>query len=167
MVSLKSLKDRASFECARLTVTHRISFDEDSEFSTIKDIVLHLKKFDAMCTWLQKDEASTVKMFRVRFYFDKLVTEYPALGRYLGKDSELVHSPDFDNAISKIQLAADLGKTTPSQLLLLFKFMYCQIAQYITILLIYHNISIFRYQNNINILLFKIGTITYYPSTPA
>jgi hypothetical protein len=32
----------------------------------------------------------------------------------LGKDSDLVHCPDFDNAISKIQLAADQGKATVS-----------------------------------------------------
>ena len=51
-------------------------------------------------------------MSKVRFYFDKLLTEYPTLRRYLGKDSDLVHSPNFDNAISKIQLAADQGKST-------------------------------------------------------
>ena len=53
-------------------------------------------------------------MSKVRFYFDKLLTEYPTLRRYLGKDSDLVHCPDFDNAISKIQLAADQGKATVS-----------------------------------------------------
>ena len=51
-------------------------------------------------------------MSKVRFCFDKLLTEYPTLRRYLGKDSDLVHSPNFDNAISKIQLAADQGKST-------------------------------------------------------
>ena len=51
-------------------------------------------------------------MSKVRFYFDKLITEYPAVRSYLGKDSNLVHSPDFDNAIVKIQLALDQGKST-------------------------------------------------------
>jgi len=88
--------------------------DEDSEFSTIKNIVRCLKRFDELCLWLQTDNPSEVKMSKVRFYFDKLLTEYPTLRRYLGKDSDLVHCPDFDNAISKIQLAADQGKAAVS-----------------------------------------------------
>ena len=83
--------------------------DEGSEFSTIKSIVRCLKRFDELCVWLQTENPSEVKMSKVRFYFDKLLTEYPTLRRYLGKDSDLVHSPNFDNAISKIQLAADQG----------------------------------------------------------
>jgi len=51
-------------------------------------------------------------MSKVRFYFDKLLVEFPNLRRYLGKDSNLVHSPEFDNAVSKIQYAADLGKAS-------------------------------------------------------
>ena len=71
-----------------------------------------MKKFDELYCWLQKDNPSDVKMSKVRFYFDKLITEYPAVRSYLGKDSNLVHSPDFDNAIVKIQLALDQGKST-------------------------------------------------------
>ena len=49
-------------------------------------------------------------MSMVRFYFDKLLADFPVLHRFLGKDSDLVHTPDFDNAVSKIQLAADQEK---------------------------------------------------------
>jgi hypothetical protein len=51
-------------------------------------------------------------MSKVRFYFHKLISEFPVLRRYLRKDSNLVHSPDFDNAVVKIQLAFDQGKST-------------------------------------------------------
>ena len=88
--------------------------DEDSEFSTIQNIVRCLKSFDELCVWLQKDNPSEVKMSTVRFYFDKLLSEYPTLRRYLAKDCDLVHCPDFDNAISKIQFATDQGKATVS-----------------------------------------------------
>ena len=88
--------------------------DKDSEFSTIKNIVRRLKRLDELCVWLQTDNPSEVKMSTVRFYFDKLLIDYPTLQRYLGKDSYLVHCPNFDDAISKIQLAADQGKSTVS-----------------------------------------------------
>ena len=63
-------------------------------------------------------DANEVKMSKVRFYFDKLLTEFPAVRPYLGKDSDLVHSPDFDNAVVKIQLALDQGKSSLEQRLL-------------------------------------------------
>ena len=61
---------------------------------------------------MQTDNSSEVKKSKIQFYFDKLLPDYPTLGHYLAKDSELAHTPDFDNAISKIQLAADQGKAT-------------------------------------------------------
>lgn len=84
----------------------------DDENEIVKEIIKSLKKFDEMCCWLQKDDPSDVKMSKVRFYFDKLIADFPVTQNYLGKDSDLVHSPDFDNAISKIQLAFDHGKVT-------------------------------------------------------
>ena len=80
-----------------------------SSLSSDREHVRCLKRFDELRVWLQTENPSEVKMSKVRFYFDKLLTEYPTLRRYLGKDSDLVHSPNFDNAISKIQLAADQG----------------------------------------------------------
>ena len=103
---------RCSFDRNTCSLIPDDDNDEDSEFSTLKNIVQCLKRFDELCVWLQTDNSSEVKMSKVRFYFDKLLTDYPTLGCYLAKDSELVHSPDFDNAISKIQLAADQGKAT-------------------------------------------------------
>ena len=91
---------------------------EDSVFSTVKDIVRSLKIFDELCCWLQREDANEVKLSKVRFYFDKLIKVFPAVERYLGKDSDLVHSPDFDNAVVKIQLAVDQGKSTLEQRLL-------------------------------------------------
>ena len=101
---------KCSFDRVTLNLVPDDDDNEDSEYGTIKSIVRCLKRFDEMCTWLQKDDPSDVKMSKVRFYFDKLLTDFPALRRYLRKDSYLVHTPDFENDISKIQLAADQGK---------------------------------------------------------
>lgn len=101
---------KCSFDRATCNLIPTDDDDDGSEYSTIKNIVRCLKRFDEMCVWLQKDDPSEVKMSKVRFYFDKLLADYPDLRSYLGKDSELVHTKDFDNAISKIQLAADQGK---------------------------------------------------------
>ena len=106
---------KCSFDCTTCNLIPLYDVeDKDSEFSTIKNIVRCLKRFDELCVWLQTDNPSEVKMSTVRFYFDKLLIDYPTLQRYLGKDSYLVHCPNFDNAISKIQLAADQGKSTVS-----------------------------------------------------
>lgn len=58
-----------------------------------------------------RENANEVKLSKIRFYFDKLIIALPVIKRYLGKDSDLVHSPDFYNAIVKIQLAVDQGKS--------------------------------------------------------
>ena len=65
-----------------------------------------------MCCWLQREDANEVKLSKIRFYFDKLIIAYPAVENYSGKDSDLAHSPDSDNAVVKIQHAADRGKST-------------------------------------------------------
>ena len=119
---LKLVEETDNFRlCAFDRVTRGLIPDnleshEDDEhqtvFSTVKLIVKTLKKFDEVCLWLQKDDPSEVKMSRVRFFFDRLISEYPVLRQHLGKDSSLVHCPDFDNAIVKIQLACDQGKHT-------------------------------------------------------
>lgn len=104
---------KCSFERATLNLIPNDDLtDEDSEFSIINEILRSLRKFDELCCWLQKDDPSDVKMSKVRFYFDKIIFEFPVLRPYLGKDSSLVHSPDFDNAVVKIQLAFDQGKST-------------------------------------------------------
>ena len=46
----------------------------------------------------------------LRIYLGKLIAEFPDIRRYLGNDSDLFHSPDFYNGITKIQLAVDQGK---------------------------------------------------------
>ena len=65
-----------------------------------------------MCRWLQKEYANEVNLSKICFYFDKLIIAFPVVEHYLGKDSDLVHSPDFDNAVVEIQLAVDQGKST-------------------------------------------------------
>ena len=47
-----------------------------------------------------------------------MIQAFPAVEHCLGKYSALVHSPDFDNAVAKIQLAVDQGKSTLEQRLL-------------------------------------------------
>jgi hypothetical protein len=73
--------------------------DEGSEFNIVKSIVRCLKRFDELCVWLQTENPSEVKMSKVRFYFDKLLTEYPTLRRYLGRD--LWDERDVDTAIAR------------------------------------------------------------------
>ena len=71
---------KCSFDRVTLNLVPDDDENEDSEYGTIKSIVRCLKRFvDEVCTWLQKDDPSDVKMSKVRFYFDKLLTDFPAL----------------------------------------------------------------------------------------
>jgi hypothetical protein len=80
---------KCSFDRITFNLVPDANGEEHSEYQTIKTIVQCLKKFDELCVWLQKDDPSDVKMSKVRFYFDKLLVEFPNLRRYLGKDSNL------------------------------------------------------------------------------
>jgi hypothetical protein len=106
---------KCAFDRNTLNLIPEDDDSEDSVINIVKEIVESLMKFDEMCRWLQLDDPSNVKMSKVIFYFEKLISEFPEVRPYLGKDSDIVHCPDFDNGISKIQLAADQGKVSASE----------------------------------------------------
>ena len=107
---------RCFFDQVTVNLIPDDSDDELSELNIVKEIVTSLSKFDELCCWLQKYDPINAKMSKVRVYFEKLIAEFSDICRYLGKDSDLVHSPDFDCGIANIQLAVNQGKAFNVQL---------------------------------------------------
>lgn len=59
-----------------------------------------LKGLDSVCVRLQADKCS---MADVRLLFDACTAKYPVMGEYLSPSANIIHSPEFEDAIVKLQ----------------------------------------------------------------
>ncbi|RLN98007.1 hypothetical protein BBJ28_00014077 [Nothophytophthora sp. Chile5] len=66
-----------------------------------------LKELDSVCVKLQAEKCT---MADVRLLFDACTKKYPVMATYLSPSADIIHSPDFEAAVVKIQ--NDLPLTT-------------------------------------------------------
>jgi hypothetical protein len=76
-----------------------------TQHALVVELVELLKKFEAVSLHLQKDDATLNSLCHARLLFDKLVevTKNDSVEHYLGPNAQIVHSPNFEKAIIKIQ----------------------------------------------------------------
>jgi len=99
-------------ECGFPEETKRLipHFVEHEEIITLTE---QLKEFQIISKWLQSADGAIqingentripVNHFNIRTSFDSLIDRYPCMERHLAKNASIVHSPDFENAIAKMQ----------------------------------------------------------------
>ena len=99
-------------ECGFPEETKRLipHYAEHEEIITLTE---QLKEFQVNSKWLQSTDGAIqingenkiipVNHFNIRTCFDSLIARYPCMSRHLGKNASIVHSPDFENAITKMQ----------------------------------------------------------------
>ena len=85
-----------------LVPTYEGAHNEHNEIKMLHEV---LKKFEATFKTLQLEDSNKMSFDRVRFYFDKLISEHPEISAYLAEDGANVHNKDFEKAICKIQAA--------------------------------------------------------------
>ena len=64
--------------------------------------------------FLQANDAHKVNLLSVRIAFDKLIEHIPELEEKIGRDADIIHSPDFEKAIIKLQQGATLSPALKS-----------------------------------------------------
>ena len=99
-------------ECGFPEETKRLipHYAEHEEIITLTE---QLKEFQVNSKWLQSTDVAIqingenkiipVNHFNIRTCFDSLIARYPCMSRHLGKNASIAHSPDFENAITKMQ----------------------------------------------------------------
>jgi len=92
------------------------------DHEAIVTLTAQLEEFQIISKWLQSVDGSIkingentiipVNHFNIRNSFDSLITRYPCMERHLAKNASIVHSPDFENAIAKVQGNMPFSKLT-------------------------------------------------------
>jgi len=110
-------------ECGFPEETKRLipHFTEHEEIVTLTE---QLEEFQVISKWLQssdgaikvnrEDKIIPVNHFNIRSSFDSLIARYPCMNRRLGKNASIVHSPDFENAFSKMQGSLPYNSLSPA-----------------------------------------------------
>ena len=111
-------------ECGFPEETKRLipHFTEHEEIVTLTE---QLEEFQVISKWLQssdgaikvnrEDKIIPVNHFNIRSSFDSLIARYPCMNRRLGKNASIVHSPDFENALSKMQGSLPYNRLSPAE----------------------------------------------------
>ena len=111
-------------ECGFPEETKRLipHFTEHEEIVTLTE---QLEEFQVISKWLQssdgaikvdrEDKIIPVNHFNIRSSFDSLIARYPCMNRHLGKNASIVHSPDFENALSKMQRSLPYNRLSPAE----------------------------------------------------
>ena len=111
-------------ECGFPEETKRLipHFTEHEEIVTLTE---QLEEFQVISKWLQssdgaikvnrEDKIIPVNHFNIRSSFDSLIARYPCMNRRLGKNASIVHSPDFENALSKMQRSLPYNRLSPAE----------------------------------------------------
>ncbi|RLN46030.1 hypothetical protein BBJ28_00015352, partial [Nothophytophthora sp. Chile5] len=74
----------------------------------IVTLVDKLEELDSVCVKLQAEQRTLAE---VRLLFNACVEKYPIMGEYLLPTAAIVHSPDFEDAVVKIQGDVPLSAT--------------------------------------------------------
>jgi len=69
------------------------------EIKTLEGIMEHLEVFNSVTTSLQRED---LDLSDARALFDAIIEKYPTMKDYLAPTSNIVHTPDFENAVVKI-----------------------------------------------------------------
>lgn len=77
-------------------------------------------KCERVSIFLQTNDAHKVNLLSVRIAFDDLIAEIPELESKLGPNAAVVHNPQFENAIVKLQKGEELS-TNEKRVLSVFK----------------------------------------------
>jgi hypothetical protein len=85
----------------------RRKFLDAEDVEQAGQFVEFLSEFERVNIHLQTDDAQVVSIHIVRCLFDKLIRHCPQVSLQLVKDSRLVHCPNFENGIAKIQSAQE------------------------------------------------------------
>ncbi len=101
-LALEEFLDKAEFP--RET---RRKFLDSEDVEQAGQFVEFLSEFERVNIHLQTDDAQVVSIHIVRCLFDKLIRHCPEVSLQLAKDSRLVHCPNFENGIAKIQSAQE------------------------------------------------------------
>lgn len=85
----------------------RLIDDQPSEHEIIVEMVALLKEFEIISKWLQTenepDPKKRVTLYTVRKVFDKLCSKYAVVQRHLSAAADIIHEPQFESAVAKIQ----------------------------------------------------------------
>lgn len=60
------------------------------------------KNFESVSLALQRGSDKRLDLFQARALFDKLVSNFPETQAYLSPNADIVHSPCFESAVSKV-----------------------------------------------------------------
>ena len=86
----------------------------------INELADVLHKCERVSIFLQTNDAHKVNLLSVRIAFDDLIAEIPELESKLGPNAAVVHNPQFENAIVKLQKGEELS-TNEKRVLSVFK----------------------------------------------
>ena len=95
------------------------------EHNDITDLCKKLEEFQVISKWLQSTDGSIkvngqpriipVNHFNIRTSFDSLISRYPSMERHLAKNAAIVHCPDFENAVAKVQAGLPFNRYTTAE----------------------------------------------------
>ena len=112
------------FPCAFPEETKRL-IPSYHDHEAIINVSKKLEEFQIISKWLQSESGSitingeviqiSVNHFNIRSSFDSLIARFPCMERHLSKNADIVHSPDFENAVTKLQGKINFSRFTSSE----------------------------------------------------
>ena len=74
-----------------------------------KELRKHVPRFNDLNSVMLALQDSTLTMWQVRKLFDLVMAKYTAMDKYLGTKAEIIHSPNFEDALVKLESGAILS----------------------------------------------------------
>ncbi len=88
----------------------------EHENDQIQELIPALEEFERTSKWLQSKDGKfgesffPVNLYYTRKLFDSLIQQYPATQRHLQANADIVHRPQFENAVCKLQGGCTLAE---------------------------------------------------------
>jgi hypothetical protein len=84
-----------------LRQVHEVEMPRRLQLQVLRELLPTLTKFDSVMVGLPK---KGVALASARETFDEILEEFPELGHHLAHDANIVHSPVFEAAATKVQM---------------------------------------------------------------